>query len=90
MPWCSQGLNCDLWGRGRQELYNPWHFHLDISFFLASDLVNIETTDRREQGRARNVSGGSRAPVQHCMWGERPLSKVQPPAAAKQTRPGVL
>lgn len=35
-----QELDCDLWGRGRQEISDPWLFHLDINFFLTSDQVN--------------------------------------------------
>lgn len=41
VPWCSQELPCDLWGRGRQELPDSQLFHLDINFSLASDLVNV-------------------------------------------------
>lgn len=40
MPGCSQEQNRDPWGRGGEDLYSPWHFHLDVNFF-ASNLVNI-------------------------------------------------
>lgn len=73
--------NCDLWGRARQELHDPWHFHSDINFSLASDLVNVQTTDLCEQSRARNADGGF---MQNCRLGERTLSKEQPSATTKK------
>lgn len=41
MPGCSREQNRHPWGRGRQDLYSPWRFHLDVNVFLASNPVNI-------------------------------------------------